>query len=117
VYGVDAVVMRRAPDHDRLQTMNKRLAALMERVGTWPDAVQEEAARALTAIEEKHVGAPGPLAPEDETKLAALRETINRSIECGGSYTDEEVAAYIDRMHTQSERIPSWPGLSRPSTS
>jgi hypothetical protein len=84
--------------------MNKQLAALMERAGTWPDVVQEEAARALAAIEEKHVGAPGPLAPEDETKLAELRETINQSIERGGSYTDEEVAAYIDRLHTPSER-------------
>jgi hypothetical protein len=50
--------------------MNKRLAALIERVGTWPDAVQEEAARALAAIEEQRVGVPAPLTPEDEAPPA-----------------------------------------------
>jgi hypothetical protein len=84
--------------------MNKRLAALIERVGTWPDAAQEEAARALAAIEEQRVGVPAPVTPEDEAKLAALRETIEQSIQGGGSYTDEEVAAYIERMHVHSER-------------
>ena len=33
--------------------------------------------------------------PEERAKLAALRETINRSIERGGSFTDEEVEASI----------------------
>jgi len=57
--------------------MNKKLEALMERVGTWPEEVQDEAAHALAAIEEKHIGIRRPLTPEEEAKLAALRETIN----------------------------------------
>jgi hypothetical protein len=44
------------------------------------------------------------LSAEEEAKLADLRETINRSIERGGSYTDEEVAAYIGRVHSRAER-------------
>jgi len=75
--------------------MNKQLEALMERASTWPEAAQDEAARALAAIEERHVGVPRALTPEEEAKLAALRETINRSIEQGGSYTEEEVEASI----------------------
>jgi hypothetical protein len=39
-----------------------------------------------------------------EIKLATLRETINRSVERGGSYTDEEVAAYIERLHARVEQ-------------
>ena len=84
-----------SPDCDNLQAMNKKLEALMERVGTWPEEVQDEAAHALAAIEQKHIGVRRPLTPEEEAKLAALRETINRSIERGGSHTDEEVEASI----------------------
>jgi hypothetical protein len=84
--------------------MNKKLEALIERLGTWPEEVQDEAAEALAAIEENHLGVRRPLTPEEEAKLAALRETINRSIERGGSYTDEEVAAYIERVHARAER-------------
>jgi hypothetical protein len=43
------------------------------------------------------------LTPEDEAKLAALRETINRSIHQGSSYTDEEVGAYLDALHAKAE--------------
>ncbi len=75
--------------------MNKRLESIIDRVATWPEEAQDEAVRALTAIERKHVGVSRPLTPEEEAKLAALRETINRSIEQGGSYTDEEVEASI----------------------
>lgn len=35
------------------------------------------------------------LVEEREQKLAALRETINASIEQGGSYTGEEVMAHV----------------------
>jgi hypothetical protein len=84
--------------------MNKRLESLIDRVPTWPQEAQDEAVRALTEIEEKHVGAPRPFTPEEDAKLAALRETINRSIERGGSYTDEEVAAYIESIHEKAER-------------
>jgi hypothetical protein len=71
-------------------------------VSTWPQDAQEEAAQALAAIEEKHVGVRQPLTPEEEAKLADLRETINRSIERGGSYTDKEVEASI------SARLDAW---------
>jgi DNA-binding IclR family transcriptional regulator len=40
---------------------------------------------------------------EEQAKLAALREEINRAVEQGGSYTDEEVAAYIERVHADAE--------------
>jgi antitoxin ParD1/3/4 len=35
------------------------------------------------------------LVEEREQKLAALRETVEASIARGGSYTDEEVGAYL----------------------
>jgi hypothetical protein len=84
--------------------MDKKLEALIDRISTWPQDAQEEAARALAAIEEKRVGLSRPLTPEEEAKLADLRETINRSIERGGSYTDEEVAAYIEDVHAKAEQ-------------
>ena len=36
------------------------------------------------------------LVEEREAKLKALRNTINQSIERGGSYTDDEVGAAVD---------------------
>jgi hypothetical protein len=44
------------------------------------------------------------LSPEDQAKLAALREDINRAIERGGSYTDEEVEASIEATLDDWER-------------
>jgi hypothetical protein len=44
-----------------------------------------------------------PLTSEQQAKLAALREEINRAYEQGGSYTDEEVAAYIEQIHADAE--------------
>jgi DNA-binding IclR family transcriptional regulator len=44
---------------------------------------------------------------EELAKLAALREEINRAIEQGGSYTDEEVAEYIEQIHLDAERQKS----------
>lgn len=82
--------------------MNRQLEALLERLATWPEEVQAEAAQALAAIEEKHIGVRRPLTPDEEAKLAALRETINRAIEQGGSYTDEEVEASI------AARLDDW---------
>jgi hypothetical protein len=67
--------------------MNKRLETLM----------------ALAEVEEK-VRILQSLTPEQQSKLDALRETINRSIEEGGTYTDEEVAAYIEQVHADAER-------------
>jgi hypothetical protein len=49
---------------------------------------------ALSDIEEK-VRVLRSLTPEQQQKLEALRETINRSIEQGGSYTDADVEANI----------------------
>jgi len=57
----------------------------------------------LADIEEK-VRILQQLTPQDRAKLEALRETINRSIEEGGSYTDEEVPAYIEQVHADAER-------------
>lgn len=74
--------------------MNKRLETLLDRVATWPQEAQDDAAMALADIEEK-VRVLRSLTPEQRAKLEALRETINRSIEEGGSYTDEEVEAGI----------------------
>ena len=92
--------MHRPVCHDKMSTMNKKLESLLERVPTWPRSAQDEAARALAAIEEEHVRRP--LTPEEEAKLAALRATINRAIERGGSYTDEDVEASI------ASRLDAW---------
>jgi DNA-binding IclR family transcriptional regulator len=63
-------------------------------VSPWPKEAQDDAAMALADIEET-VRVLRSLTPEQHAKLEALRETINRSIEEGGSYTDEEVEAGI----------------------
>ena len=89
--------------------MNKRLESLINRVPTWPREAQDEAVRALAAIERKHVGAQRLSDEEGEAKLAALRETINRSIERGGSYADEEVEASIAARLDAWEREPRAP--------
>jgi hypothetical protein len=81
--------------------MNKRLETLLDRIPTWPEEAQNDAVMALSDIEEK-VRILRSLTPEDEAKLAALRETINQSIERGGSYTDEEVEASI------AARLDAW---------
>jgi hypothetical protein len=75
--------------------MNKRLETLIDRIPTWPEEAQDWAAMALAEVEEK-VRILQSLTPEERAKLDALRETINRSIEEGGSYTDEEVEASIE---------------------
>jgi len=74
--------------------MNKRLETLLDRIATWPQEAQDDAVTALADIEKK-VRVLRSLTPEQRAKLAALRETVNRSIEEGGSYTDEEVEAGI----------------------
>lgn len=82
--------------------MNKRLETLLDRIPTWSEEAQDWAAAALAEVEER-VRILESLTPEDRAKLEALRETINRSIEEGGSYTDEEVEAYIEQVHTDAE--------------
>jgi signal recognition particle GTPase len=83
--------------------MNKRLESLIDRIPTWPQEAQDRAALALGEVEEK-VRVLQSLTPEDRARLEALRETITRSIEQGGSYTDEEVAAYIDELNAEAGR-------------
>jgi hypothetical protein len=82
--------------------MKKTLEGLMDRVRTWPEEAQDEAVWALRSIEFRHTGQLSLTEEEREAKLAALRETLNRSIERGGSHTDEEVAASI------CERLDEW---------
>ena len=82
--------------------MNKRLETLIDRIPTWPEEAQDWAAMALAEVEEK-VRILQSLTPEERVKLEALRETINRSIEEGGSYSDEEVAAHIEQVHADAE--------------
>jgi DNA-binding IclR family transcriptional regulator len=45
-----------------------------------------------------------PLTSEEQAKLTALREEINRAYEQGGSYTDEEVGASIEAALDAWER-------------
>ena len=82
------------PARDNITVVNKRLETLLERVATWPKEAQDDAAMALADIDEK-VRVLQSLTREQRIKLEALRETINRSIEEGGSFTDEEVEASI----------------------
>jgi hypothetical protein len=90
--------------HVNLAGMNKRLETLLDRVATWPQQAQDDAAMALADIEEK-VRVLQSLPPAQRAKLEALRETINRSIEEGGSHTDAEVeagiAASLDAWETE----------------
>ena len=67
--------------------MVKTLEHALAEVARLPEAAQEKISRELLA----HV-----------EKLRSLRETINRSIERGGSYTDEEVEAGI------AARLDAW---------
>ena len=86
-----------------LPGMNKRLENLIDRIPTWPQEAQDWAASALAEVEEK-VRILQSLTPEERAKLEVLRETIDRSIEQGGSHSDEEVAAYIEQVHADAER-------------
>ena len=83
--------------------MNKRLESLLERILTWPENAQEDAVTVLSDIEEK-IRILRSLSPEDQAKLEALRADINRAYEEGGSYTDEEIAEYIEQIHSDAER-------------
>jgi hypothetical protein len=67
--------------------MVKTLERALAEVASLPEAVQEKIGRELLA----HV-----------EKLRSLRASINRSIERGGSYTDEEVEASV------ATRLDAW---------
>jgi hypothetical protein len=87
--------------------MNKKLEEILQRVSTWPPQAQEEAVMALAEIDQRIVDA-GDLSAEDQEKLAGLREMLNRSIERGGSYTDEEIEESIrSRLDTWESRRKS----------
>ena len=86
-----------------MPAMNKRLESLLERIPTWPEDAQEDAVTVLSDIEEK-IRILRSLSPEDQAKLAALRADIDRAYEQGGSYTDEEIAEYIEQIHSDAER-------------
>jgi len=83
--------------------MNKRLQTLLDRIPTWPEEAQNDAVMVLSDIEEK-IRILRSLTPQEQAKLKALRADIDQAIERGGSYTDEEVAAYIERVHSDAER-------------
>jgi hypothetical protein len=73
--------------------MNAKLKDLLERVETWPEAVQEEAVQSLLAIEQEIVE-PYELSDAD-------RAAIDRSVDDmrqGRFATDEEVAAVFNRF-------------------
>jgi predicted transcriptional regulator len=72
--------------------MNTKLKDLLERVETWPEAVQEEAVQSLLAIEQE-IAEPYELSDAD-------RAAIDRSLDDmrqGRFATDEEVAAVFNR--------------------
>jgi hypothetical protein len=75
--------------------MNRELESLIERAKSWPPEAQDEAVNARSNIEEKHLGRGRSLTADEEAKLASLRETINRSIERGDSFTEEEIEASV----------------------
>lgn len=83
--------------------MNKRLEEILQRVADWPAGAQEDAASVLADIEERVV-APGELSAEDQVKLKALREMIDKSIAEGGDYSPDDIDAMIDEMAARSAK-------------
>jgi hypothetical protein len=81
--------------------MNKRLEEILQRVAQWPPGAQEDAVFVLADIEDRIVE-PGELSAEDQAKLTALREMIDKSIAEGGDYSDEDVGAMIDELVAKS---------------
>ena len=81
--------------------MNKRLEELLERVAQWPPGAQEHAASVLAEIEDRIVE-PGELSAEDQVKLKALREMIDKSIAEGGDYSDDDIGDMIDGLVAKS---------------
>jgi hypothetical protein len=81
--------------------MNKRLEELLERVSLWPLGPQEHAASALADSEDRIVE-PGELSAEDQVKLKALREMIDKSIAEGGDYSDDDIDVMIDELVANS---------------
>ena len=78
-----------------MTAMSKRLEELLQRVAQWPPGAQEDAICTLEGIEAGVIANSGLSAEEREAKLASLRQMIHDSIERGGDFTDEDVAAGI----------------------
>jgi hypothetical protein len=69
--------------------MTKTLERAMAEAAALPEAAQDKIGRDLLTY---------------LAKLRSLRETIDASIAAGGNHTDEEVEAYTERLHADSER-------------
>jgi hypothetical protein len=69
--------------------MTKTLERALAEASTLPEAAQDKIGRDLLAY---------------LARLRGLRETVEASIAGGGSYTDEDVEAHIERIHTEAER-------------
>jgi len=83
--------------------MNKRLEELLERVPQWPEGAQQDAVAVLADIEGRIVQT-GELSAEDQLKLTALREMIDKSIAEGGDYSPDDIDAMIDEMAARSAK-------------
>ncbi len=88
--------------------MDKRLEELIQRVKRWPAAAREEAIMALTEIDER-IADTDELSPEDQEKLTALREMIDKSIAEGGDFSDEDIEENI------RSRLDAWEKSRRKS--
>lgn len=68
------------------------LEILLERVGTWPDAAQDDLVKALSDIEAKHVG----VYRLSDDERASIRQGLADMRE-GRIAGDDEVAAVLNR--------------------
>lgn len=98
--------------------MNKRLESLLERIPTWSEEAQNDAVMALSDIEEKVPYLALVLTPEEQAKLAAMREDINQAIERGvmaeqPSFVHERLSG---RRYPSGERPASFPTVRVPGT-
>ena len=81
--------------------MDKTLEELIQRVKTWPTAAREEAIMALTEIDGR-IADTDELSREEQEKLTALREMINKSIAEGGDVSDGDIEESI------RSRLDAW---------
>ena len=82
--------------------MNKRLEKLLERLSTWPPGAQEDAVATLEGIEASVNANAGLTLKEQEAKLQALREMLQRSIAEGGDYSPDDIDAMINERFGES---------------
>jgi hypothetical protein len=72
--------------------MNRKLKEILERAGTWPEEVQDEAVATLLSIERSYVG-NYELTAEDRAALARSAEDVRQ----GKFAPDADVAAFFER--------------------